>query len=232
MGVFLLSDFMLIPLVILTIRCSAGVFGFLSLGNRFLHYGHDTDGHVHFTSIRIHFTTIRAFIKYTDTDALKYVRTPGSHRGAEGDGDGSASSLPSSLRLEDTVHARAGVPQCTRRAVAGFDVLAPSGDASARPPPSFLCRVSFKGVNPHSSGHATTHSGTVPMNGREQTQELHWKGHPTTRSGTVPKNGREQTQELHLSKVPLTLPYFLTSTSETSCWRSYGGRYGYEPTLT
>ena len=76
MGVFLLSDFMLIPLVILTIRCSAGVFGFLSLGNRFLHYGHGTDGHVHFTSIRIHFTTIRAFIKYTDTDALKYVRTP------------------------------------------------------------------------------------------------------------------------------------------------------------
>ena len=84
----------------------------------------------------------------------------------------------------------------------------------------------------HRKGHATTRSGTVPKNGREQTQELHWKGHPTTRSGTVPENGREQTQELHLSKVPLTLPYFLTSTSETSCWRSYGGRYGYEPTLT
>ena len=45
-------------------------------------------------------------------------------------------------------------------------------------------------------------------------------------------NGREQTQELHLSKVPPTQRHFLTSTSETSCWRSYGGRDGYEPSLT
>ena len=35
-----------------------------------------------------------------------------------------------------------------------------------------------------------------------ETQELHLGGHPTTHSGTVPMNGREQTQELHLSKVP------------------------------
>ena len=73
---------------------------------------------------------------------------------------------------------------------------------------SQVTRPHTRAANPHSAGHATTHSGTVPT------------------------NGREQTQELHLSKVLLTLPYFLTSTSETSCWRSYGGRYGYEPTLT
>ena len=135
--------------------------------------------------------------------------------------------------------------------------LSSSGGHGTRPcRRSFLCRVFLRvpthtaqvtrphtrAANPHSAGHTTTHSGTVPMNGREQTQELllrghattnlgtvstngreqtqelHWKGHPTTRSGTVPQNGREQTQELHLSKVPFTLPYFLTSTSETSCW--------------
>ena len=70
----------------------AGVFGFLSLGNGFLHCVCDTDGHVSFA-------TIRAFMKYTDTDASKYVKTPGSHRGAEGDRDGCAFLLPSSLRL-------------------------------------------------------------------------------------------------------------------------------------
>ena len=41
-----------------------------------------------------------------------------------------------------------------------------------------------------------------------ETQELHLGGHPTTHSGTVPMNGREQTQELHLSKVLPTQRHF------------------------
>ena len=83
--------------------------------------------------------------------------------------------------------------------------------------------------HPHEA-HSHTALKDVPPSTQDPRGAL--GGHATTLSGTVSMNGREQTQELHLSKVPLTLPYFLTSTSETSCWRSYGGRYGYEPTLT
>ena len=157
-------------------------------------------------------------MKCTDTDASKYVRTLGSHRGAEGRRrwkrllvDFLSSSGNASSR-RTLVHACAGVSLSKRRAAAGVDAPAPKGGESDRSPPCFLRGVSFTGANPYSAGHATTHSGTVPMNGWGQTQELQLRGRATTRSGTVTMNGREQTQELRLSKAPPTHARFLTST--------------------
>ena len=86
-----------------------------------------------------------------------------------------------------------------------------------------MCRVYFK-------AHSHTALKDVPPSTRDPKTELGC--HATTHLGTVPMNGREQTQELHLSKVLPTQRHFLTSTSVTSCSRSYGGRDGYEASLT
>ena len=66
------------------------------------------------------------------------------------------------------------------------------------------CRVSFK-AHSHTAFKDVLPSTQLSRMFRHphETQELHLGGHPTTHSGTVPMNGREQTQELHLSKVPL-----------------------------
>ena len=57
-----------------------------------------------------------------------------------------------------------------------------------------MCRVSFKAPTQLSRMFRHPH----------ETPELHLGGHATTHLGTVPMNGREQTQELHLLKVPPT----------------------------
>ena len=49
--------------------------------------------------------------------------------------------------------------------------------------------------------HNYTALKDIPSSTRDPRTALEG-GHPTTHLGTVPKNGREQTQELHLSKVP------------------------------
>ena len=89
-------------------------------------------------------------------------------------------------------------PRCTEDTfhsarVAGADALAPPGDVSARPPLSFLKRVSFNGSHePRFSIHL----------GRKLTRMLR---HPHS-SGTVPMNGREQTQELQVTRPQTRAP--------------------------
>ena len=65
-----------------------------------------------------------------------------------------------------------------------------------------MCRVSFK-AHSHTAFKDVPPSTQFSRMFRHphETQELHLGGHATTHLGTVPMNGREQTQELHLLKV-------------------------------
>ena len=68
-----------------------------------------------------------------------------------------------------------------------------------------MCRVSFK-------AHSHTALKDVPPSTRDPRTAL--GGHATTHSDTVPMNGREQTLELHLLKVPLPPPPLLPPHAE------------------
>ena len=119
--------------------------------------GDDFDGHTSCTylwfavvlglHVRVRpYCWLLVFLKYMFTVFLKYTRAPGSHRGTrEMAMAAPPHCIPLSVRkrelTEDTFHSAR---------VAGADALAPSGDASARPPLGFLYRVSFNGSHePH-----------------------------------------------------------------------------------
>ena len=65
-----------------------------------------------------------------------------------------------------------------------------------------MCRVSFK-AHSHTAFKDVPPSTQFSRMFRHphETQELHLGSHATTHLGTVSMNGREQTQELHLLKV-------------------------------